>query len=244
MNLRNMNLRHCFIAIFMAFSFVVCVALPAHAEDIDDTDASLVADPLENLNRGVYKFNDVLDKVLLKPIAKTYQAVIPETARRGIRNVLNNLGEPLNLINSVIQLDKQNSFASFWRFTINSTLGIGGIFDVAKAGGLENRKEDFGQSLGIYGTGQGAYIMLPLLGPSNVRDAFGRVADVLMDPFSYVVESDVAMAKSGIYGIDTREANLNLVDHIQKTSLDPYATIKSLYTQKRWDDIRNGSKRR
>jgi phospholipid-binding lipoprotein MlaA len=213
-----------------------------YAEDIDDNDTSSVSDPFENVNRAIYSFNSFLDKILIKPIAKGYRFVVPDLARRGVRNVLTNLSEPLTLINSALQGDKQNGFEAFWRFTINSTYGIGGIFDVAKDAGLEHRKEDFGQTAGVYGAGQGVYLMLPILGPSNGRDAFGKVVDIFTDPFDYILTDEATFVRSGVNGIDAREGALSLVDQINRTSLDPYATIRSLYTQKRWDEIRNGKR--
>lgn len=213
-----------------------------YAEDIDDTDTSAVSDPLETVNRAIYSFNNVLDKILIKPIAKGYRFVVPELARRGVHNVLTNLSEPLTLINTALQGDKQHGFTTFWRFAINSTYGVGGIFDVAKDAGLENRKEDFGQTAGVYGAGQGIYLMLPVLGPSNGRDAFGKVVDIFTDPFDYVLNDNALLVRTGFTGLDARESTLNLVDQINRTSLDPYATIRSLYTQKRWDDIRNGKR--
>lgn len=212
----------------------------AQAEDVDDNDTSMVSDPIEGFNRAIYSFNTTIDKILIKPIAKTYRFIVPELARRGVRNVLVNFSEPLTFINSTFQGDTEHSFTTFWRFTINSTFGLAGIFDVAKDAGLENRKEDFGQTAGVYGSGQGAYIMLPLLGPSNGRDTFGKVVDIFIDPFSYILGDEAMMVRTGISGLDAREATLNLVDQIERTSLDPYATIRSLYTQKRWDDIKNG----
>lgn len=212
------------------------------AEDIDDTDTSFVSDPLEGANRVVYGFNNFLDKILIKPVAKGYRFAVPELARRGVRNVITNLSEPLTLINSVLQGDVEHSFTTFWRFTINTTYGIGGIFDVAKDANLENRKEDFGQTAGVYGSGQGVYLMLPIIGPSNGRDTLGKVVDTFTDPFNYILGDEAMLIRSGISGLDAREGALNLIDQIDRTSLDPYATIRSLYTQKRWDEIRNGKR--
>jgi phospholipid-binding lipoprotein MlaA len=198
-----------------------------------------VSDPLESANRAVYGFNRALDNVLFKPVAKTYRFIVPELGRKGIRNVLTNLTEPVTFINAVLQGDKQHSFTTFWRFTINTTWGIGGLFDVASQAGLQNRKEDFGQTMGYYGSKTGPYLMLPILGPSNVRDTFGLVADAASDPFNYIFEDDALIGLTALRGLDAREANLDTLDEIDRVSLDPYAAIRSLYTQKRDSKIKN-----
>jgi len=228
--------------------FIVTVAISssanlALAEDIDDFDPGSVSDPLESFNRKVYGFNNVLDKTIIRPIAKGYQIIVPELARKGVRNVLTNLTEPVTFVNSTLEGDVHRSVISIWRFAINSSLGIAGIFDVAKDAGLEHQKRDFGQTQGVYGIGQGAYLMLPLLGPSNTRDAFGRVVDTFIDPFYYVFTTEEVIARNVITGLDARESSLGLIDSINKTSLDPYATIRSLYTQKRLHDINTAKKK-
>lgn len=198
-----------------------------------------VSDPIEPVNRAIYGFNRFLDKIILKPVAKTYRFIVPEKGRKGVTNALRNLTEPVNFLNSVLQGDVNQSFTSFWRFTINSTMGIGGLFDVARLSGLEYRKEDFGQTAGTYGTGTGPFLMLPILGPSNARDTAGLVVDSFTNPFNYL-HDDFVIAHAVIKGIDSRERTLDLVDEIDRISLDPYAATRSLYTQKRADDIRNG----
>ena len=199
-----------------------------------------VSDPIEGVNRSIYAVNRALDGVIIKPVTKAYRFVVPKIIRKGIRNVLRNLTEPVTFVNSVLQLDQENSFTTFWRFTVNTTFGIGGIFDVADVAGLKHRKEDFGQTAGVYGAGHGPYIMLPLLGPSNTRDAFGRVVDVFTNPWSYTFNDYALVGHAVVNGVDTREDTLELVDEIDRVSLDPYATIRSLYTQKREDEIANG----
>lgn len=202
-----------------------------------------VEDPLEGFNRGVYKFNDVLDRGVIKPAAKGYRYVVPSQCRQRIHSALINLTEPVTFFNSVFQGDAQNAFTSLWRFVINTTWGVGGMHDVAAVAGLAHRKEDFGQTLGYYGTDSGAYLMLPILGPSNGRDLIGRVTDTFTDPFNYMMTDYGIAAVAVTDGIDTREDLLNLTDEIDRISFDPYATIRSLYTQKRIDDIHNGKQK-
>ena len=229
-----LKIRYFFAMLLFAFS------LSKGASNAIAKNSTEVSDPIEKANRAVFSFNNFMDKILIKPIAKGYRFVVPELARKGIRNVLTNLSEPVTLINSALQGDAENSFKTFWRFTINSTFGIGGVFDVAKDAGLRHRREDFGQTLGVYGAGDGAYLMLPILGPSNVRDAFGRVVDVFSDPFNYILQDEALITKTAFSGLNARDVTLDITDHIERTSLDPYAAIRSLYTQRRDDAISNG----
>ncbi len=238
-----MNLKIRQIISVLLFTMVISLSTSITlAEDIDDYDASQVSDPIEKVNRAIYSFNNFVDKIIIKPVTKGYKFIVPELARKGVRNILTNLTEPITFLNSALQGDTKQSFTTFWRFTLNSTFGMAGIFDVAKDAGLEYRKEDFGQTAAVYGSGQGAYLMLPILGPSNTRDLLGKIVDVFTDPFNYVLTDEALLVRTGVTGIDARESVLNLVDHIEKTSLDPYATVRSLYTQKRSDDIKNGNR--
>lgn len=198
------------------------------------------SDPIEPFNRAMFRVHEVVDAILLKPIAKVYRAVVPEPVRDGLHNVLVNLTEPVTFANAVLQADPDRAFKSFWRFVLNSTYGFGGIRDFAGQYGLPHRGEDFGQTLGRYGSGPGFYLFLPVLGPMNGRDAVGRVVDVVSDPAMYLTTGYWQTAKAGANGLDVRERNLDRVDEIYKTSLDPYATIRSAYGQRRDSEIRNG----
>jgi phospholipid-binding lipoprotein MlaA len=145
----------------------------------------------------------------------------------------------------VLQTDPQNSFASFWRFTLNTTVGVGGLFDVASEAGLKYRQTDFGQTMAIYGADAGPYIVLPIIGPSNTRDGIGRVADAFMNPFNYVDQGPgLSIAMWSATAVDKRSTNMKLIDDIYRTSLDPYTTFRSGYTQKRNSDIRRAKAER
>jgi len=233
--------RNAAIVFTVILSLLICVT-PQSSYAYKGDDAR-VCDPLESVNRVVYSFNSFIDKILIKPIAKAYKKVVPEIGRKGISNLLTNLTEPVTFANSILQGDAEHSFTTFWRFTINSTIGVGGLFDVAKHGGLEHRSEDFGQTLGKYGIGNGPYLMLPIVGPSNVRDLFGSVGDSFMDPYNYVVDAHGIAGRNLLEGLDTRVELLSIIDDVEDTSLDPYATFRSLYTQKRKDEINNGNKK-
>ncbi len=202
-------------------------------------------DPWENLNRGTFAFNQSFDKYLLSPLAKGYRFIFPTEVRTGIRNFLSNLSEPWSSINSVLQGDLKNSGTTIARFIINTTLGVFGLFDVATEVGLKKQKEDFGQTLAVHGVGPGPYLMLPFLGPSTLRDALGKVTSLYADPVTLALERNnkdqwiwIGLA---IKGVDFREQNLEKIDNLNATSVDFYATLRSLYLEKRSSMIRNQS---
>jgi phospholipid-binding lipoprotein MlaA len=210
----------------------MATALAACASSAND-------DPLEPLNRSVFHFNEVIDTYALRPIAKGYVAVIPETGRTHIGNVLDNLKMPLVFANSILQGDGTNAMSAFWSFTLNSTFGLAGIFDfVGSNTHLHVHDEDFGQTMAVWGVDSGAYIVLPLFGPSTVRDTFGLAVDVATEPFNYT-DDVIAISYGVIDTVHTRSTILDLVDSIYESSLDPYATIRSGYLQKRRADIKN-----
>jgi phospholipid-binding lipoprotein MlaA len=216
-----------------------CTKMPQNQQP----EQAIDEDPLEPMNRFVFEFNKIVDNVLLRPITVVYRTIVPEPGREMVSNALVNLYTPVVFGNSVLQGDPQNSFATLWRFLINSTVGIGGAFDVASEAGLKNRPADFGQTLAMYGAEPGPYIVLPLIGPSNGRDAVGRLADAFMNPFNYIDEG-FSYAMWGAGAVDARSNNMKLIDDVYKTSLDPYATFRSGYTQKRASDIRRAETER
>ncbi|MCI5048864.1 MAG: VacJ family lipoprotein [Rickettsiales bacterium] len=194
-----------------------------------------IKDPYEPANREVFEINEILDVSLAQPIARGYRAIIPSYGRKAVRNVLRNLNEPVNFINALLQFDTQQAFTSFWRFILNTTLGFGGIYDFAGENSpLKYRQEDFGQTLAVWANDtQSDYVVLPLLGPSTVRDTFGRVVDVAMNPFTYIFETTGSVIWGGIEAVSDREDILDLTDDIYATSFDPYASIRSAYLQRR-----------
>ncbi|WP_376089526.1 VacJ family lipoprotein [Roseomonas sp. CCTCC AB2023176] len=202
-------------------------------------------DPAEPFNRAMYDVNDAIDRAVLRPVAQGYRAVVPAPVRTGVRNVLSNLRSPVILVNDALQGETQRFGNTLGRFLLNTTLGVGGIFDVAKELGLPPHTEDFGQTLAVYGVGEGPYLFLPLIGPSNPRDIVGFVAGILADPLTWLTfgNSQVANTWSYVRGgatvVDTREGLLDTTDDVQRSSLDPYATIRSGYRQRRARDIAN-----
>lgn len=202
-------------------------------------------DPLEPMNRGIFAFDMFLDKWLFKPLAQTYVAVVPPPGRDAVRNFLGNLHEPVIFANDLAQTEFKRAGWTAERFAINSTVGVGGIFDFASKWGIEKQSGDFGQTLYHYGVGEIFYLVLPILGPSNPRDAVGIAVDGYADPFSYLAYdygADVATyARLGAEGIDTRAQNIQALDELQRTSIDFYAAVRSLYRQHRASELRHGA---
>ena len=197
-------------------------------------------DPLEGFNRGVFAFNRGVDTYLIRPIAKTYRYVTPQGFRDHVGNVSDNLHEPLSMVSAFLEGDVQQGMVNFWRFAINTTIGLGGINDVATTAGLKARTEDVGQAFAVWGIGSGPYLVLPLLGPSNGRDAVGRVAGWFANPVTYAV--DDGWTSAGIaagQALVERERLLDPIDDVYASSLDPYASFRSIYQQRRKAQIEN-----
>lgn len=204
-----------------------------------------VYDPLEPLNRSVFAFNTVVDKYSLEPIAKGYRYVVPAYARARITNFLDNISAPITIINSLLQGDVKNTGDTLARFALNSTFGLLGFYDLAAYEGIYSRDEDFGQTMAIYGVPSGPFVMLPLLGPSTIRDTAGRAVDgAVIDPVDYTVdyyglERELWIARI-VRVINYREKNIENVESLRRGSVDPYLALRSAYIQNRRNDILNG----
>lgn len=197
-------------------------------------------DPLEPFNRSVFEFNQTVDKFVIRPVAVGYRYVTPQVVRTHIGNVSDNLYEPLTMVNSFMQGNFTGGVQSFWRFVINSTVGLAGINDVATTAGLPQIREDFGQTLAVWGVGSGPYIVLPILGPSNGRDTVGTVADWFIDPVTYAVDDTwTSVEIAGGQALVTRERLIDPIDDINSSSLDPYVSFRSIYEQHRAAEIKN-----
>jgi phospholipid-binding lipoprotein MlaA len=198
-------------------------------------------DPLEGFNRGVYKFNDVSDKAVFKPIAGAYKAVMPTPVRSGVSNFFANLKTFVTTINQVLQFKFNKAAESAGRFVINSTVGIAGLFDVASKQGIPQYKEDFGQTLGYWGVGNGAYLMLPFFGPSTLRDTTGLIADSMtIDPIGYIDDPRTRNIVIGTKFIDTRAQLLPGSDLLDEAALDPYTFMRDAYLQRRANQVADG----
>lgn len=201
-------------------------------------------DPLEPLNRAVFSFNNVFDGMFLRPAAVAYREALPRPVQKGVNNFLSNLRSPVVLANDLLQgeMDRAGDTAS--RFVINTTVGVLGVWDAASAMGIQGHSEDFGQTFGTWGIGEGFYLVLPILGPSNPRDAVGLATEWYLDPVNIWLRNENAdgwiIARSLVTGVDFRSRNLETLDELKRTSLDYYVAIRSLYRQRRADEIRNG----
>ena len=202
-------------------------------EDLQDDafDTPDVYDPWERMNRATFSFNHQLDRFIIRPVTIGYRTVVPKPGRKAIHNVFRNLREPVTFLNATLQGDARGSFSAVGRFMINSTFGLAGLYDVVHQ--RDGYEEDFGQTLGHYHVGTGPYLVLPVFGPSNVRDGVGLVADTFSNPTSYLLNTYQQVGLGGAKGLDTRESVLDLTDDFDKTSLDPYATYRSLFSQHR-----------
>ena len=208
------------------------------------TDATGQNDPYEQTNRSVFAFDQGLDHAVARPVAMFYNRALPEFARDGIHNFLGNLDSPVTFGNDVLQGAPTRAGQTLARVVINSTLGIVGLVDIAAKMGLPRHDEDFGQTLGVWGVGEGPYLVLPLAGPSNPRDGTGIVGDYFMDPLTYIKFHNSSLylgIRAGVGVIDLRARNVANLDQIERTSVDLYATTRSLYRQHRNAEIRNGA---
>ncbi len=211
-------------------------------QDIEEADEE--NDPLELLNRFAFSFNLALDTLIFRPGAATYRFLLPVEVRDSVRNALRNLSTPVVLANDLLQGDLERAETTLVRFFVNSTVGLLGLFDVAADWGYPYHDEDFGQTLAVHGVGEGFYLVLPIFGPSNPRDGIGILVDTFLDPLYYVAEANDAeeylLARTVIRGIDARSRNIEALDDLKRDSIDFYARIRSLYRQRRANEISNG----
>ena len=221
-----------------------CASTPDPSDEAAVQAYNEANDPLEPMNRYFFEVNHFLDEVLVKPFAGYYHTALPQFAQDSVRNVMRNLHSPTILANDLFQGGFSRAGDTSSRFLINSTLGVGGLIDVADMFGINYHDEDFGQTLGYYGTGEGPYLMLPVLGPSNPRDVTGKIVDYALDPLTWVGYiynvGWINTVRGTLEGLDTRARNMQAIEELQKGSVDFYATIRSLYRQHRNDAIRNG----
>ncbi len=234
------------VSVLAAMIFGVLTGSPAAfaAENAESDAASTeVNDPFEPMNRAIFSFNRGLDKVILRPTAVAYRAVVPRPARESATNFLDNLESPVIFANDLLQAKPGRAGTTLARFTVNTLIGFFGFFDPAESMGFERHDEDFAQTLGHWGVSSGPYLVLPILGPLPPRDTVGFVADVFTDPMTYILW-DHRTASLALYGFDTvdqRHQVIDEFDELEKSSVDYYAAIRSLYRQ-RMDDLIRDSK--
>ena len=225
-------------ALIAALIAAGCATPPADPEAMEAYKEA--NDPLEPMNRALFDFNQGFDRNLLKPAATGYRDLFPDGFRSSVNNALHNLRSPVIFANDIMQGEAGRAAETLVRFAVNSVLGFAGLFDVAGGYGLERHNEDFGQTLAVWGFEEGFYLMLPVFGPSNPRDTVGLVVDGFMDPFGYIAPFAFRFSRSAVEGIDKRADVLEVLDELERTSVDFYATIRSLYRQRRADEVRQG----
>lgn len=202
-------------------------------------------DPLEPLNRKIFAINLALDHAVFRPVAKAYVFIVPDDGRAAVHNVLDNLKEPTVFFDNVLQGEFKRAGITLGRFAINSTIGLAGIFDIATRNGIASQPADFGQTLYVWGIKSGPYLILPVFGPSNVRDAIGQAVDSYADPFTVwandhgVTELTTARLLAG--GLDDRARVLDILDDLEKNSVDFYAQMRSLAQQNRAAELNHGT---
>jgi phospholipid-binding lipoprotein MlaA len=213
----------------------------AGARDAALPDSS---DPYESANRDIFATNLKLDETVLLPSARTYNRVVPEFARERMHDFLINLDLPNTFANDLLQGEPKRAGQTFSRFMLNSTVGLGGLFDPATHFGVPGHAEDFGQTLGVWGVGPDPYLMLPVLGPSSPRDLVGKGVDIVMDPLTWIPFKQHIWwlgARQYMKVLDLRARNIDTLQDIERDSVDPYASARSLYRQYRQNEIRNGA---
>lgn len=217
------------------------ITLPSQAE---------TSDPLEGFNRKIFWFNERVDDYVLGPISRGYTEYVPQSARTGVKNFFRNLSSPVYIVSDLLQGNFSDMGTHTVRFLMNSTVGIVGIFDVAESEGFEFKDEDIGQAFGSWGIGGGPYLVLPILGPSNVRDLFGKVGDFALEPLNYPViypaipdhpYTEITFAGGALYAVSLRAGLENAITSAKESSVDYYAFTREAYTQYRNGAIKDSS---
>lgn len=207
--------------------------------------ATSEGDPLEKVNRAVFAANQVADRAVLKPIAEAYHEKLPAAVQVGVHHVVVNLAEPRVAVDTMLQGKPTQAWQALQRLAVNTTVGGAGVFDVASSWGLKPHDADFGETLALWGVKDGAYLMLPVLGPSNVRDAIGTAVDFALDPLDYIGGAAILYARIATGSakvVDTRADHLRDLDALEKSSLDFYAALRSAYEQHRAAEIGEAKK--
>ena len=245
MNVRPLRLVLSDLFVFSALILSGCASHPETEQQQVTGYEEDFNDPFENTNRKIFEFNQFVDRNAIVPAAKAYRAALPDPVRDSVRDFLNNLREPLVFLNDALQGQFERAGKTVGRFVINSTIGMGGTVDVAGRWGTPFHEEDLGLTLGSWGVPEGPYIVVPILGPSTPRDLGGQVAEGFGDPWNNLVTGNpwtlywIPFARGGVSGIDQRSRYIETLADIERTSLDYYATIRSLYRQRRAALIRH-----
>lgn len=250
MRFRVQGLRRFLALVLMLITAAGCATAPDSQDHEQYAEYEAINDPLEPLNRQIFQFNLAMDAMFLRPFAEFYRLLLPPPVQEGVHNVLANARSPIIFANDLFQAEFHRAAVTLTRFLINSTLGVGGLADPASDFDLPAHNEDFGQTLAVWGVPEGPFLMLPLIGPSNPRDATGLAVDsFLLDPMGLMILLDygpesltyVSYGRAGMTAIDARAQTLDELDDLKKSSLDFYAALRSLYRQYRISEIYQGS---
>jgi phospholipid-binding lipoprotein MlaA len=234
-------------AVFLTGVLVLggCATVPPASDVEARAEFDRLNDPLEPMNRTIHKINQGLDRAIIEPIAITYNFVIIKPIRELITNIFRNLQEPLTLVNDILQGEVKRAGTTLGRFVTNTTLGIGGTFDIASGMKMHRHTEDFGQTLGAWGIKEGPYLVVPFLGPSTIRDGVGQVVDIYLNPVAIGIrQADVkglGLIYTGARALDSRARNIETLRELENSSIDLYATMRSAYRQNRRKEVRNGA---
>ena len=216
------------VSLTLAWFLVLHFAAVGHAREYD---------PLERVNRGVFWFNDQLDVFLLEPIAKGWDFALPDRLQGAIRDVFDNARFPIDFVNGLLQGKPRDAGTTLARFLLNTTVGMAGLFDVAGVAGMPGRKEDFGQTLGVWGVGNGPYLVLPLLGPSTLRDACGQAVDSPMRVWPFFAGTVPSLVISSTEVVNWRSLHIDQIRDLKKDAFDYYTLVRNAYIQNRKAEV-------
>jgi phospholipid-binding lipoprotein MlaA len=224
--------------LFLLVAAIVALSLSACAS----FKTAAPGDPLEPINRGIFSFNNTFDHYLFKPIAKGYDTVVPGPVKTGVSNAFQNVADVQSIVSDVVQLKPAKLGDDLGRVLLNSTIGLGGIFDLATPMGIERGDEDFGQSFGYWGIGAGPYLMLPFMGPTSLRDVVGRGIDGQIDPVGFVSSVPVRNSLQGLRVVDARVGLFPAEALMNQAALDRYTFLRSAYLQRRESQVLDGKR--
>ena len=219
------------------------IALMAGCATTQQTERVAKIDPFESMNRAVFTFNENADEYVIKPVAEAYQFVLPDFVRTGVTNFFSNIGDVFVAVNNLLQGKPGNAANDIGRFLVNSTIGILGLFDVATDAGLEKNKEDFGQTLGVWGVPSGPYVVLPLFGPSSVRDTAGLALDIKTDFIlnSNQLNHDQKVGSTVLRVVNQRANLLDASQLLEDAAFDKYSFLRDSYLQRRHNQVHDGN---
>ncbi|MGH1397736.1 MAG: MlaA family lipoprotein [Alphaproteobacteria bacterium] len=225
------------LAVLAGFSGFFLSGCASDGDQYVLADGQEISDPFEGVNRKVFAFNAAVDEAIIHPTLKGYRLVVPSYARTGLGNFLNNLKSPVVFGNQLLQGDLEGAGTSFVRATINTILGVGGLIDIAGMEGIEHEGEDFGQTLAKWGMDHGPYLVVPIVGPSSARDYVGYIVDGYADPLRWylfnVDKEGLHYARMGLSYLDLRDDLMDVLEDLQRSSIDYYAATRSVYYQRR-----------